>query len=356
MRKLLIIDKDQFGYHISPYKYALYLSRKFDVTYVCWDEKRDKNPHGNVNVIYLQKKGNILNRFLILMRNLNDQIKVSNFDCIFLVYFFGCSLLKIFNYREKFNLDIKTVSVTSTPFINWVKDGLLKIESSFFKNITVLNYRTGKKLGLKSFHILPLGSEIFAENFIDTGYFDYLYVGTLSNRNIMDVVHGFKIYIDSLKRNNNHSLLPRLILVGVGYGNELESIRQYASENQLEEKILARGFVPYDQLHSYFQKSKVGISYVPITDQYTDQPPTKTYEYLLSGLPVIGTATNANKELICSDNGILIEDNSKDISIAMEKMFSNYLAFDRKKIQENSRHFSWEIIIYENLLPYLNSL
>lgn len=136
----------------------------------------------------------------------------------------------------------------------------------------------------------------------------------------------------------------------------MESIRQYASENQLEEKILARGFVPYDQLHSYFQKSKVGISYVPITDQYTDQPPTKTYEYLLSGLPVIGTATNANKELICSDNGILIEDNSKDISIAMEKMFSNYLAFDRKKIQENSRHFSWEIIIYENLLPYLNSL
>lgn len=41
--------------------------------------------------------------------------------------------------------------------------------------------------------------------------------------------------------------------------------------------------------------------YVPITDYYEYQPPTKTFEYVLSGLLCLATATSSNKEVITEE-------------------------------------------------------
>lgn len=355
MKKILIVDKDQFGYHISPYKYATYLSGEFDVTYICWDEGKDKVIHKAVEVIYLQKKGRKVLRFITLLSKISGRIKAGDFNYVFMVYFFGCSLIRTLNPFQKINLDIKTVSVLSETNKNKLYDILLRIESKFFKNISVLNENTGKKLGIANFHVLPLGSECFAEKSIENGFFDFLYVGTLSNRNIMEMVIGFKLFLSSISKSTHYDLV-RLVLVGVGYGNEKEEIQEFAKAEGLSEQIIAHGYVPYDQLHKYFQQSKAGVSYVPITPYYTDQPPTKTIEYLISGLPVLATNTNANRELVNEKNGILIQDSAEEAGIGFLNLYESYSKYDSEKIKTESQIYSWDQIVNHNLKEYLNSI
>jgi hypothetical protein len=41
-KKLLIINKIQFGYHTDTFKYCQYLKDEFDITYICFDAKEIK--------------------------------------------------------------------------------------------------------------------------------------------------------------------------------------------------------------------------------------------------------------------------------------------------------------------------
>lgn len=41
-----------------------------------------------------------------------------------------------------------------------------------------------------------------------------------------------------------------------------------------------------------------------MTEYYDSQPPTKTFEYALSGLYVLATKTRENEKVITNDNGV----------------------------------------------------
>lgn len=67
--------------------------------------------------------------------------------------------------------------------------------------------------------------------------------------------------------------------------------------------------VPHEDISAYLLTADYGVSYIPQTSYFMDQPPLKTVEYLGHGLPVIATNTNWNKLFVSSTNGILTEDN-----------------------------------------------
>ena len=59
----------------------------------------------------------------------------------------------------------------------------------------------------------------------------------------------------------------------------------------------------------------LGISYIPINENFNYNPPLKTFEYLACGLPLIATRTVSNCRIIKNGfNGILINDTPDDIS------------------------------------------
>ena len=93
-----------------------------------------------------------------------------------------------------------------------------------------------------------------------------------------------------------------------------------------------------------YEESNIGVSYVPITSYYNYQPVTKTFEYLMSGLPVIATATYENKLIINQSNGILIEDNPKSFCeglIQMHQLLHNY---DDISIKQEMKEYQWKNI------------
>ena len=68
--------------------------------------------------------------------------------------------------------------------------------------------------------------------------------------------------------------------------------------HELSDIVSCIGRVPHHDLKKYFDEANVGVSFVPLLAHYQYQPPTKTFEYLMSGLYCIATSTIANKEII----------------------------------------------------------
>ena len=92
------------------------------------------------------------------------------------------------------------------------------------------------------------------------------------------------------------------------------------------------------------------------TDYYDHQPPTKTYEYILSGLVCVATSTYSNKKIITPTNGILHQDNAASFQNALETMLKNKEQYDSQLIRESLHKYQWENIIKESFLPIINSI
>ncbi|ERM81021.1 hypothetical protein P872_11505 [Rhodonellum psychrophilum GCM71 = DSM 17998] len=355
MKKLLFVNKEQFGYHIDTYKYIQYLNCNYKCTYICWDEGLNKIILDNVKVIYLQKKGIKVFRFFYLISAITREIRKGNYNLIFIVYFFGCSCIRFLNPKQRINLDIRTVAVSKKLMLNTFYDFLLKTEVFFFKYRSVVSYETGIELMNSDFHVIPLGGECFSKKDQFENALKLIYVGTLSGRNIIEFLIGFHNFFKEIQ-GLDHIKPIKLTIIGSGYLNELAELREYISLNNLTLIVDIPGYVQNDKLFEYFENSNVGISYIPLTPYYQNQPPTKTYEYLLSGFPVIATSTNANSKIINTDNGILIKDNPEDVKNALHLMYDKISIFNPLEIKNKSKSFSWKNVVENKVVPYFDQI
>lgn len=352
MNNILIVNKEQYGYHIDTYKYCTYLSGEFNIKYICWDEDKSRITTDGVSCVYLKREGNVINRFRILLNSINQEISQNNFDVVFVVYFPGCSILRLLNPNAVFNMDIRTIAVTENKIKNILLDKLLKFESLIFKNISVISEETGKQVKIKDFFVLPLGGDCLVTSDISLKNLNLIYVGTLSNRNILNLVVGFHAYI----KNYPLERISTLTIIGDGINNELQILNKYINDNALNDLVFTTGYIQNNKLGSYVEKASCGVSYVPITPYFQNQPPTKTYEYLLSGLPVIATNTLANAKIVNSSNGILIQDNVEAISKGIFEISKRLDLYDSNQIKKGMEKSLWKNIVMEILRPYLISI
>lgn len=133
-------------------------------------------------------------------------------------------------------------------------------------------------------------------------------------------------------------------------------MQAWVKDHGLEDVVSLPGFVPHRELARYYEKCNVGVSYVPINRIYDCQPPTKTFEYLLAGLPVIATNTSENAAVITEHNGLLIEDTPEAFYQALKKLAENRIAYCSDRIRAEALKYSWETIVHSNLVPYINAL
>lgn len=353
MKKLLIVTKSQFGYHIDPYKYAYYLKDDYEITHICWEFELPKVHVEGIRVKYITREGNKIERYTRFIREINQEIKSQPFDIIFMVFFPGATLLKILNPNRVFNIDIRTAADTKNKMINLLRDTLLKWECKQFHHLSILSHGLAKKLGFEKYHYLPLGGEQFSSNDKNFKEARFLYVGTLENRNLITLVKGFHRFLQIQAPDGPSASLT---IIGDGPGNELEEIRNYIRENQIENHIITTGYVQNDSLYGYFEHANIGVSFVPMTPYYDHQPPTKTYEYLLSGLPVLATATTENSKIINDTCGVLIRDNEEAVVAGLLEIVKRLKDFDSATIRNLYSDSAWINISKYNLQPYLESL
>ena len=122
---------------------------------------------------------------------------------------------------------------------------------------------------------LSIGEDVFV----------LLYVGSITGRKLHEFVNGLQV--------DDKPYL--MLIVGTGAVADVRILEQSLKRGTVPYRMA--GYVPYDQLADYFAAADAGLCYVPVTAQYTDQPPTKLYEYLANGLPIVSTRTRFVSQL-----------------------------------------------------------
>jgi len=344
MNKILLLSQAQFGSLVDYYQYTILLKSRFLIHYVCWDYNRVKIEFEGVKVHYISRKGNIFKRNIRFIYQSYKIIKLNNFDRILIHYFRGCSVLRFFlmNNSNVF-LDIRTASVARTKFTRVLMDYFLLSESIFFRRISVISEGVKKRLKLSRCSvIIPLGANEMNPPFNKRNGIHLIYIGTLSNRNIDQTIDGLKHFI-----SNKPNVSVSYKIVGTGDAVGMSKIRECISYNNLENVVELIGYVPHYELIEHVKDANIGVSYVPITEYFHFQPVTKTYEYLMAGLPVIATSTFENQKIIDEKNGILIEDNAFAFSAALSKIINLMDTYNSSFIRERMTEHKWEKIVLQ---------
>lgn len=346
--KLLIITKEQFGYLTDVYYWCKYLRDQYQITVMCFDSGKKKILLDGVAVRYISYKGcrKIRGvRFILesLMKLLLFKGKV------IIEYFEHCDILKKIYPHKKMIVDIRTLSISSNPVERAHKDNALYRSCRLFDKITVISQGVRNRIDLENISILPLGAEPISTEKKNYSRINLLYVGTFSGRNIDKTIEGIKIF---------HTKFPEADfsydIIGYGFDNEEVQLMQLVENLELTKYVRFHGKIPNTELKPFFDRNNIGVSFVPITDYYNYQPPTKTFEYAMSGLFVIATSTEANKELITEKNGLLINDSAEDFAVAMEKFYSG-LKIEELHIRQSLSHYSWKNIVNGTLKQILIS-
>lgn len=350
-KRLVIITSAQFGYHIDTYYYCKYLREKYELVFIGWDHGLKPVLLDNIEVFNVNRNGGI-SRVLRLLRTINRE-KKDNDTLLFIKYFRFVSLvIRIVFFKNPMVLDIRTGSIVKNKYKRFIENKLLIFVTIFFKNITVISTSLKKKLSLhERCKILPLGADVISNKKKVLDGLKLLYVGTLYNRNIDILIDGIKLYYS----NTNECVEIHLTIIGEGLSGEREKLQKQVSDYGLNDIVTFTGQIPHEKLKKYFEVNTIGVSYIPLTEYYDAQPPTKTFEYLMSGLPVLATKTSENLLIINSNNGVLIGDSADDVCEGIIKIKNQLKTYSMISIQEQSTCYSWEKIV-KKLEIYLEAI
>ncbi|MCD9497747.1 hypothetical protein [Photobacterium carnosum] len=335
-KSILIVNRKQYGYHTDSYQWALNLSSEYNVTYICIDIGLDKIEANNVNVIYIKCGGNKLKRALEFLKK---SIKMSkdNMDDTLVIYFPMCFLMGVLNKSSI--LDFRTGNVNKRKFIRDMMDLLSYLESFFYQRVTIISEGLRKRLFLSESKttIVPLGAEIISSKDKEFNKIALFYIGVLDLRCIHETIFGLSKYIKS----NNVSLPITYDIVGYGNKKTIEQIKTAIDICDLSSIIKFHGRLNHQEAKVFFDNCNVGVSYIPMTSYFDYQPPTKTHEYINSGMVCIGTSTSENKKIITDENGVFCESTAESFSVALNMLTERLSIYSSDNIIKSNLKNSW---------------
>lgn len=348
--KLLIIDRHPFGTLVDTVKWCEYGRHIYDITLLCFDDSKRKSMDG-IDIVRIAYDGSIIKRGIRYIYNAFKILRRFK-GHIFVVYFEGCSILKMFFPNKKIHVDVRTLSVSKNSEVRRKYDKRLIKECAKFDSVSTLSEGIRSKMGLKSVKLLPLGADIISPS--EKSYGDsirLLYVGTLNNRHISSTIYGLKIF-----RKKHPDVIVKYDIIGDGMQSENEQLLTAIRETDCADIVKWHGRIEFDKLRKYFDQANVGVSFVPITDYYKYQPPTKTYEYVRSGLFCIATHTLENAKILTPEVGALIDDSEDGFVIGLETFLKLQDSLDFKIISSHLDDYSWESIVKTYFVDIINSM
>lgn len=350
-KKILFINPGPFASLTDTLYYCLLLKTKYSITYFGYDENKPTIKYDGINIVHLQGCGNSIIKKIQFIISASKYAKNGNFDFILINYFFGCSLINIFNIKNLV-IDIRTSTISNNEIKKSIQNLILSLEVRFFKNSSAISKSLVNFLKLPSRTvIIPLGAPL--QPIINKEYseFNILYVGTFHQRNIEKTVYGFAEFI----KKNNYNIKAKYSIIGRGSENEVSKINAAILNSNMSSYVKFIGEIKYPELLNYFSTHNVGMSFIPLEKQFDNQPPTKTFEYLLSGMIVLATSTKENCKVINTQNGVIIDDTIQGVSNGLNLIYENRHNYNSKIIQTNASKYSWETIISRDLVPYIDS-
>jgi glycosyltransferase involved in cell wall biosynthesis len=348
---LLLIDQHQFGYLTDIYSFCRYLRDDFDITCICWDYEAPRISMDGVRVRYVSRRGNKPVRLLRFLAAAAKEMLKAGYDITLIEYFQGCSLLRGIRPFRPTVVDIRTGSEHKNSRRRRLDNFLLRAECSLYRHITIISESLRRVLGFPGgrCHHLPLGGEELALPPKTFEHMRLFYVGTLLQRDLAKTVEGF----DRFYREFHDRIDLHYDIVGDGPDHEQRTLREAIARSSCPDAVTYHGRIPFVELRPYLEAANFGVAFIPMTPYFHPQPSTKVFEYLLSGMPVLATATDENLLVMNDARGVVFEDTAEGFYEGLKRASERRFQFDSRGIMEGSRQYSWAAIVRENLRPYL---
>jgi len=360
-RKTINLITSHFYPEISPctnrlIPYIKELEKSYHINIITLTEKgvfikdKEQNFSHNSKIYYIdQKKVNSKNFILRAIVEWYYSFKLvfkSNqieSDLIFatIPYMFIIPTLAFLNKKKKI-LDCRDLVweyLDDKSFIKKTIKSLIKKLMLFsmkkYSSVIVTNQSEynilSKDIYSNSLYILPNGIELsrfeILSNleYIQNNNFEVTYIGNIG------IAQNLTILLEVAKE------LKDIKFNIIGSGVEFNDLKQFALDNQLE-NVNFTGRLEWKELKIYYEKSSV--LYTQLSDNFISAVPSKIYEYLATGLPLIyGGEGEASVFLKNFENVENIQSDNKDLLVkAILKVKSknyNRSLSNKKNIEEN---------------------
>ena len=324
------------------------LSKYYIIKITCLDLGLPKDIEVNGEVIYI--KFNPEYKFLCKLRRywkfifkVVDEIKTGDYDVIYVWNFKGAFLLSLLSGNKNMILQLKTEAVNSNPMKRFIYNSLRKVDILFNQFISIGGIELQERYKIKptKTFVTSYAYDSLSDKKKEFNELNLIYLGTLTDRNIEQTIEGYNKFYREYKDIINTSYK----IIGTGSEKSVKKVTNKIKQFGLGSVVQYLGYITDKNLKQYFHEANIGISYVPDTKYYNYVLVSKTYEYLLSGMPVVATNLKRNKEIITDNNGILINDNPEDFYKGLVKLYTNLKLFNSDTIRRSCDEFSWDKVI-----------
>lgn len=163
--------------------------------------------------------------------------------------------------------------------------------------------------------------------------------GTVSRRK------GQYIIVEALNRLPK-ALRSKFLLNIIGEGNDLERLRNFVFEHNLQDYVNFMGAIPNEQIHSILCEQDVFILM-----SNNEGLPIAIIEAMRAGLPIISTNVAGIPELLVNSNGCLIDPNIEQLY----DILFHFDDYDWHKMGQASRYLFEQEFTFEQMLNnYIN--
>jgi glycosyltransferase involved in cell wall biosynthesis len=164
-----------------------------------------------------------------------------------------------------------------------------------------------------------------------------IYIGTVS------VSRGRDVMLEAMRALAKDNLNIHLTLVGAD-SSELNYCEAYIKNNSLAHAITVHGRVTGDQIPSFLSKADAAICIWQPSPWNRFNPPTKLFEYLVAGLPVLANNIRTHTRYIDDwKNGLVFDYNTESLSNAVRKLYEQRQQLPKLKISTtaSSHQYLW---------------
>lgn len=172
----------------------------------------------------------------------------------------------------------------------------------------------------------------------------FIYIGAIDSLRQVDKIHDIFL---------NHPGDFELIY----YSSSKNQVVDYIKSN-LDPRMSFHGGISRTELIEQMMQADIGVCFTPPIKTYTVASPTKTVEYAVMGLPILGNHLRDYDEYLTEDNAFLCNMDSKSIHAKI----SQILALSKNDIEKKGQNLQKETIKYRSytalskgLFSFLNS-
>lgn len=195
------------------------------------------------------------------------------------------------------------------PISNWMMDELVNEGISKSKMIPL-----PMGANINFFNINKDGKKIRAKYGINHCKI-VLYLGIMDKeRNLETIIRSF----------SHIASTDNIKLMMVGHGNDKKNLEKLSNELNLNEKIIFTGYIPYFEIPHYIAASDICLSPIPPIPIYKISSPTKLFEYMAMGKPVIANNGILEHEKVIEESkcGILVNYDEISFANAILKLYN----------------------------------